>query len=299
MEGYLNPLYAQSFSEIGEPLYLPKSKGWLIKRQIPGSYYFDAMGPYPLFFCENWDSLAEDINSLKDQIVAISLVIGPFQSFSKKTYQEYFDIFYEYKNHFILDTTIPLKDVISTGRRTTARRALRNIDIDIMIAPDINLDEWDHLYTQLIRRHAITGMQTFSRKSFEKQIAIQDAHFFRATHQNKIVGGSIFYIQNDVSYYHLSALTDKGYELRAGYALMWVAINYLAKKTRWIAFGGGTGSAESKTNGLAEFKMGWASSTQKSYFCGKIVDREIYTQLIRDKDALETHWFPAYRQGEF
>jgi len=36
-EGYLHPLYAQSFTNIGEPLFLPRCKGWLIKRQIPGT----------------------------------------------------------------------------------------------------------------------------------------------------------------------------------------------------------------------------------------------------------------------
>lgn len=293
MGGYLHPLYAQSFSEIGEPIFLPKSKGWLIKRHIPGTDYFDAMGPYPLFFCEDYESVLSDFENLKDQLVSISLVIGPFAKFSQQLYKVYFNIFYPYKDHYIFDTQQPLLESISKYSHRDARKALKKVSVAWEIAPNINLDEWVQLYDHLIERHNITGIRAFSRDCFSKQIRIPNTHFFKASHKGKVVAGDLFYIQGDVAYGHLLALSPKGYELGASHAIKWVAIQQLSKTVRWINFGGGT----EKQSGLDSFKKGWSNTTGKSFFCGKILRHEIYQQLALNTDA--NGWFPVYRAGDF
>jgi len=45
--GYLHHSYADSLAEFGTPYLLPKSGGWILKRQIPGFTYSDGMGCYP------------------------------------------------------------------------------------------------------------------------------------------------------------------------------------------------------------------------------------------------------------
>jgi len=293
MEGYLHPLYAQSFSDIGEPIFLPKSKGWLIKRQIPGTDYFDAMGPYPLFFCEVYESVLSDFDDLKDQLVSISMVIGPFAKFPLEMYKAYFDICYPYKDHYILDTRQPLLESISKYSRQDARKALKNVSVAWQIAPNIDLDEWVRLYDHLIKRHNITGIRTFSRNCFSKQIKIPSTHFFKASHKGEVVAGNLYYLQGDVAYGHLLALTPKGYQFGASHAIKWITIQQLSKSVRWIDFGGGTG----KQDGLVSFKNGWSNTTGKSYFCGKILNHEIYQQLALNGN--ERDWFPVYRSGDF
>ena len=54
--GYLHPMYAQSLIEYGTPLELPFSKGWILKRSIPGTNQFDGMGCYPIFACQDWSA---------------------------------------------------------------------------------------------------------------------------------------------------------------------------------------------------------------------------------------------------
>lgn len=49
MTGYIHPGYAESLTEFGTPRELPRSKGWILKCQIPGFSDYDAMGCYPLF----------------------------------------------------------------------------------------------------------------------------------------------------------------------------------------------------------------------------------------------------------
>ena len=238
MEGYLHPLYAQSFSNIGTPIFLPKSKGWLIKRRIPGTDHFDAMGPYPLFFCENWENLTDDFSALKNDLVSISVVVEPLSAPALPQLKLAFDFVNDYKTHYLLNLSKPVAGAISKSARKNARRALRGLHVLTDIAPNIDLDEWDNLYNCLIDHHQISGLRKFSRETFEKQISVPNTHFFKALYRDSIVSGHLFYIQNEIAYSHLSASTPKGYELSASYACKWTAINDLAKKVKWINFGG-------------------------------------------------------------
>jgi hypothetical protein len=74
--GYLHPQYAASLSEFGEPMQLPKSGGWLLKRPVDG-IRADAMGTYPPFACADWKSLQCDFNQLGRSLVSIVAVDGP------------------------------------------------------------------------------------------------------------------------------------------------------------------------------------------------------------------------------
>lgn len=296
-EGYLNPFYAESFSEIGTPIFLPKSKGWLIKRRIPDSPHFDAMGPYPLFFCKNWDLLIGDLKALKDQIISVSLVISPFSVLPQENFKWYFDQFHKYKAHYILDLSLPLDSSISKNKRRNAIRALREVSVDLVKSPNIDLFEWFDLYQNLIERHHIQGIRAFSRKSFEKQIAIPNTHYFRALYENTVVGGNLFYIHGDVAYAHLSAFTGVGYEKGAPYAIKWVALGHLADIVRWVNFGGTPDIEMGKKSGLEQFKTGWSNNSKSSYFCGKILNYDLYDQLVRSSNTNHMGFFPAYRIG--
>ena len=299
MEGYLHPLYAKSFNEIGEPLYLPRSKGWLIKRQISGTPYFDAMGPYPLFFCDDWHLLIEDLDALKNSLVSIAFVIDPFAKFPQDQYKEYFDIFLPYKDHYIYDSAIPIEQSISKNHRRSARRALRDVSVDLVVSPNIELDEWVTLYCGLIERHKIKGIRAFSAESFAKQISIPNTLFFRAWHNGNLVGGNLFYIQGDIAYGHLMALTEEGYALSAAHAIKWVALDYLTKRVKYINFGGATGGNQGGLTGLDQFKSGWTNKIGRSFFCGKIFDEKLYDDLTKSRNRNDDHWFPAYRFGDY
>jgi len=298
-EGYLHPLYAESFSEFGIPIYLPNAKGWLIKRQIPDTPYFDAMGPYPLFFCEKWKALTTDLDDLKEELVSITLVIAPRSTPSFLNFQSYFNIFRPYKDHYLLDLSLPLNQTISKSKRRNSKKVLNNVDVHLSIAPNIDLESWVNLYNCLIRRHNINGIRAFSRRAFSKQLAIPNTHCFWVSHQGRIVGGNLYYLQGNIAYAHLSAFSEEGYELGAPYAVKWTAIQTLKEKVQWINFGGGTRSNNSQTGGLELFKRGWSSIAMKSYFCGKILIENTYQELVFSKEKTANSWFPAYRNSHF
>ena len=79
------------------------------------------------------------------------------------------------------------------------------------------------------------------------------------------------------------AYSDTGYELRASFALFWVAIEYFAATDlQWLNLGAGAGVRNSK-DGLTRFKRGWSNGTRTAYFCGRIFDRAKYLKVTRSK----------------
>lgn len=93
MTGYLHQAYAQSLAEFGSPIKLPRSQRWILKRQILGFPYYDAMGCYPLFTCRDWSQLHADIENLNDELICLSLVTDPFgnydETYLRRCFQEW------------------------------------------------------------------------------------------------------------------------------------------------------------------------------------------------------------------
>src|SRR5438093_1510186 len=72
--GYMHPRYARSHQEFGSPRELPRCRGWVLERPIPGFAYTDAMGCYPLFACQDWSQLHLDVEDLRNKLVSLVLV---------------------------------------------------------------------------------------------------------------------------------------------------------------------------------------------------------------------------------
>jgi lipid II:glycine glycyltransferase (peptidoglycan interpeptide bridge formation enzyme) len=107
---------------------------------------------------------------------------------------------------------------------------------------------------------------------------------------------TLWYVQGDVAYYHLGAYSDRGYALRASFALFWQALELLqAERVRWLDLGAGPGLAADASNGLSRFKRGWATGTQTAYLCGRVFNRARYEQLLRARGRGAADYFPAYR----
>lgn len=297
-EGYLHPSYADSFSEVGTAVFLPRSKGWLIKRPVPGSGYFDAMGCYPLFLCENWDLLREDIHDLNHELVSVTLVTDPFMQGSFEQLSETFPLCYHYKDHYITDLSLPLEQTISRKTRKLAERALREIVVERCHEPAQFLDEWVDLYTVLINRHNITGIRAFSRNGFSQLLSLPGLDLFLARLAGEIVGAEIVMRQGSIGYGHLLAISSTGYEHNASYALDWSILKYYADTLRFFDQGSGAG-LENAENGLVQYKKRWTTLIKPVYFCGRVLNEGVYQELCDQKNAAGSNYFPLYRLGEF
>lgn len=297
-QGFLNPDYAHSLSEFGTPRELKQCGGWLLERQIGVTGYNDAMGCYPLFVCHDWSGLSSDLHSIRDDIVSICLVSDPFGNYDRNLLFGCFDIVMPFKEHYVADLSQPLNSIASSHHRYYARKALRNIEIDVCEDPSGFVDEWTDLYAETAARFNVTGMRAFSRYSFEKQLRVPGAVLFRALHDGAAVAAHLVFRHDDVCYGHLVGSTQASHELLASYALYWSELEYFRGRAHWFDWGAGAGLSAA-SNGLTQFKHGWSTGTRMTWFCGKITQPDRYREIVKAAGDPLTEYFPAYRMGEF
>jgi hypothetical protein len=299
--GYSHSRYSQSLSQFGTPRFLPESGGWILERQIPRSPHIDAMGCYPLFACQDWSLLHVDLNGIGNSLVCLSLVTDPFGEYDLSYLQECFpDVLVSFKDHFVVDLSRPAESFVQPHHLRNARKAQSAIDVELCARPVDFLDDWIALYEMLVKRHSIKGIAAFSKEAFAEQLNVPGLVALRAVHDETTEGMLLWYVQGPIAYYHLGAYSERGYDLRASFALFRYAIDYFARTgLRWLDLGGAAGAGDAKSSGLGRFKKGWSTGVRTAYFCGRIFDQARYTEILSAQQVPPTNYFPAYRDGEF
>ncbi len=295
--GYLSPAYPRSLAEFGAPRLLPRCRGWLLERDIPGSGARDAMGPYPLFACRDWAGLAADLDDLGAGVVSVAIVPDPFGDHDPGLLQRCFDRVLLFKDRYVTDLRVPAEEIGTRHHRYYARKALAAVAVEHCPDAPRFADEWTALYARLIQRHGLRGIQAFSPKALAEQLGVPGAVLFRAVHEGRGVGMHLWYVQGAVAYSHLTALCDTGYHVGASYALYAFALDWFRPRLRWLDLGAGAGTTRRLADGLDRFKRGWATGARPTYFCARVCDREKYAQLVRARGNLATSYFPEYREG--
>lgn len=297
--GYCHPGYARSLAEFGTPIELPRSGGWLLERAIPGSGHRDAMGCYPLLFCRDWARLREDLDQLEGRgLVAVSAVPDLFGAHDERLLRECFDdLVIPFKEHFVTDMRLPLEESVSRHHRRYARKALQQVACEVVDDAHGFLAEWIALHRNLVDRHDVTGIRAFSPAAFAAQLALPGIVVVRAKVGESTVGAQLWFQHADVAFGHVLAFSPLGYEVGAPYALYWFALRHFVGRVSWCSFGGVSGTDVAGSGGLGQFKRGWATTTRTAYFCGRILDRVRYDELVAAKGAAANGFFPAYRSA--
>jgi hypothetical protein len=298
--GYLHPLYAQSLTEFGEPIELPASEGWILKRPIHETSQFDGIGCYPIFACKDWSNLGKDLDWVSNQLISLSLVTDPFGNYTQPDLIVYFkDVARPYKEHFIVDLQQRPEEFVDSHHQRNAHKALKTVKVEICTEPIRFLDDWTSLYANLINRHHIHGIAKFSRVSFAKQLSVPGVVVVRAVLNDQILGMLLWYVQSDLAYYHLGAYSQEGYRQKASFALFWVVIEHFKQQGfHWLSLGAGAGVQGDPSDGLTRFKQGWSTGTRIAYFGGRIFDPQKYQELVSARGIGNTSYFPAYRADE-
>jgi hypothetical protein len=301
MNGYLHNIYAQSLSDYGDIICLPHSKGWILKRRIPDSDHYDAMGIYPLFVCESWENLPRDLEEIQNELVCLSIVTDPFGEFDKNILKSLFsDAFFVFKEHFIIDLSKNLDKIISKHHWRNINKAQKNVFVERCRSPKLVAYDWIKLYRNLIKVRNITGIPAFSERALAKQLEVPGVQIFCGINEGETVAVLVWYIIGNVAYYHLGASSDRGYGLNASFALFWRSIEYFSSSgLDWVNLGAGAGTNANGNSGLTRFKKGWSSGTKPVYFCGRVFNQEIHDKILKQKNIEYDKYFPAYRKGEF
>lgn len=296
--GYAHPSYAASLSEFGTPRHLPRCDGWILEREIPGTCYRDAIGPYPLFSCQDWSGLAEDLDEIGTDLVSLMIVPAPFDGYDRALLDRCFSRVIPFKSHYVADLTRPIEQIVKKSHRDTVARASKKVQVAICTDPLSRLTDWMRFFGTLARRHQIQGIRAFSPRAFAAQLAVPGLVMFEARAEEGPVGLDLWYRQGDVAYGHLVAFSEPGYALRASYATKWHVLNHFAGLVRWVDLGGGAGTHSDGTDGLSVFKQGWSNGSVPVSICCRVFDAATYETLTRARGAEGTAYFPAYRAGE-
>jgi hypothetical protein len=189
---------------------------------------------------------------------------------------------------------------MSDHHKRYSSKALQNVYVEKCENPTGFIDDWVKLYEHLIDRHNIRGIPAFSKSSFVRQLNVPGIVAFRATFEGTTIGMLLWFVRDDLGYYHLGAYNDCGYEMRASFALFRFAIEYFTtEKLQRLNLGTGAGLEGNGNDGLSRFKRGWSTGTRTVYFCGRIFNYRIYESLVTEKCVADTKYFPEYRRGEF
>ncbi len=170
IQGYGHHQYALCLSEFGEPIYLDRCNGWILKQKIPETNLFDGRGCYPLFTCEKWNRLEEDLSNIKD-LICVYMVLDPFGDYTIEQLNEWFHVVIPFKHHYILYLNKEYKNSISKHHKRNINKSYKNLEIEFCRKPLIYLDSWIELYSTLIVRHNIKGIAQFSYNYFKKIIS--------------------------------------------------------------------------------------------------------------------------------
>jgi hypothetical protein len=295
--GYLHPQYAESLSFLGSPRFLPNSGGWIVERRIPGTKELDGIGIYPFFVCDDWSGLKKDLETARDfDVVSLVLVTDPFGSADPALLRECFDLVVPFKEHFVASLIGSPEGHISSHHRRKVLSALKRVEVERAEDPVRLSGDWVRLYRNLIIRHNIKGMSAFPDSSLIQQLHVPGATLFRAKVGETTVAMSLWYTQNAVAYYHLGASDGEGYRLSASYAVFWLALRHFFETgARWASLGAAAGTVNETDNGLSFFKRGWANETRPVHLCGKVLDTPRYQELVAERGAPASAYFPAYR----
>jgi hypothetical protein len=297
--GYASLAYVRSFLPLGEILPLRACGGHLIVRNIDRRSLHDLSGCYPLFSCNNWLGLAEDLASLSGQFVTVSLVTDPFCTLDTAPLGRLFDVLRPLSRHYVVDLTKTNWSPSRHHLRSLRVAARSRAKIEIAGAPAQLVGEWSALYDKLAARHDVRGIRRFSPSIFAEQLAVPGTVLFTARRDSTLLGADWYLQDGDRVYGHLAAFSQEGYATSVSYLLQAAAIEHFRSCASIIDLGGIPSVSVRSVGGLAAFKAGWATGTLPSYLCGAVLMPKEYAFLTGGMTGREEGFFPLYRQGDY
>lgn len=297
---YLSAAYAETFGPGWEPLHLPATGVWVLRRSIPGTPYVDAMGCYPILplpvdgdraaWTAAWQA---DRAVLADAgIVSLVAVTDVLLQPDRATLELAFDHVAPFKEHYVRDLTLREEHPYTRHHRYYVNRALRTCTVAPFTLTD-RLGEWCAMYDVLVERHGISGVQAFGPSYFAALAAVPGLVTLGAFVADELVSAHLWFRVGDLAYAHLAASSAEGYARRASYPIYDAAIRrFAASGAVALDLGGGAGAAAASA-GLAQFKEGFATERRANSIVGIVVDRARYAELSGPAPA--SAFFPAYR----
>jgi hypothetical protein len=278
---------------------LGASGGFLLIRQIGQGPWFDACGAYPVLSCRDPSRIDEDIATLSDELVSVSLIPDPLLAWNLEALAGTFPIIRPMGEHYLIDLDLRDRQPSSHHRRSLRKASTFNTEIRIETNPIQLVTEWTDLYSVLIKQVGITGVRRFSKEVFSNMLALRGASMVSAWDGEALLGLDWYFEDEDRVYAHLAAYSPSGYARAVSYPMMDAALRHFAKRGARVMDLGGVPVVGGDDSGLAQFKRGWATRTEPAWLCGRVLNQSRYADLSASHQEAPDAYFPRYRWGEF
>jgi hypothetical protein len=273
-------------------MYVPAWDSHVIVRDVDENSS-DAIGPYPIACLAFGSDLRAGLEQLRQAgLVSVVLVIDGISGPSESELQQAFSHVRPFKTHYLVDSGVGLYRPTEHHRYEIQRAANRGVEIRMVDLPDI-LDAWTDLYDQLIARHRITGVQRFSRTSFETLAHCDGLATVAAFLDDAVVAAHVWFQHEGFVWSHLGAANLVGYKNGASYALYDYSIRMFSQQI--ISLGGAAGLEDATDDGLALFKAGFSNRRHRTHLYGAVLDPKRYDVLCSERGVANGDYFPLYR----
>ena len=299
MDSYGSLSYARTQLHIGDPLWLERSAGVVLKRRIGDGAHHDLVGPYPWAGFDDWSTLGADLDAFVDAgLASATFVIAPTSNYSTGDLETSFpDYLVDFKPHHLVDLTTDFSAAYSRSHR----RKIRGIGSDVECAhlsdPVAEADAWVGLYRQLVERHRIVGPANFPESALRRHLESDGMETFIARVGGRPVGMVLFIRSGATAAYHLGAYGPAGYRHNVAWGLFPLAFEYLRNAgIDLVNLGGAAGVTTDGMDGLSQFKRGWSSRSKMARIGGRILDRALFDELTGELSP--GGFWPPYRSAE-
>lgn len=297
--GYCSRDYAEALGMASRLLLMPACGGQLLVRKVGSTGLEDACGAYPVFSCREPDGLADDIESIGDGLLSLTLIADPLLGWTRGQLERSFELVRPLGAHHVVDLDrLPLP-LDRHHRRALRKAAAFDTEIRIEAEPAAFALAWTALYEVLVAKAGITGLRRFSAAIFDRMLAVPGTVVFSAWDGDTLLGADWYFQDGPRVYAHLSAYSAAGYARAVSYPMMDAALRHFAAQGASVLDLGGVPLLAGPGSGLARFKQGWSTRMLTALLCGRVLDRAAYVGLGGSTDPAADGYFPAYRRGEY
>ena len=282
---------------LGEAYRLEHANGWVLKRQIRDNGLFDLRSPYPNFAETDFAKINLDLKSLITEKKAVALTIRS-DALSENDVVEtkdHWDWFKEFKTHHITDLS-------SDWRASAARNALRyekrarlTFQYGVVLEPITYAKELYDLNQIILKRTKAPIQSQLDLKALKQQLDLPGAVLIKAWNESGVQALGFFMQSKNRAYAYLLGSTDDARDDYVLYGLYSFALDLFSNRVTYVDFGSAPGIRDNIDHPVAKFKRLWTNKMAKSYICGKIIRKDIYSQLMDLSPIDHADYFPGYQ----
>ncbi len=262
---YCSRRYGEGFIEKGvELMFVP---GWdthvLARRSREASC--TTVGLYPFASLSPDADLAAGLAHLASRgTTSVSLITDPVWSPPAERLSASFDTCRPFKQSYLIDGKAG-RIRVRKRHRNRINMALRSVEVRPVPLAEY-LGEWFDLYSFLVQRKTLERGRVLPQVHFEALASLEEVTAIAAVAAGTVVGMSLWIRFKQFTYFHLSASSEEGYRLFASYAMYAHALEAL-NESQTIVLGPCGGLVDSPSDGIGEFKRGFANALGQSYLC--------------------------------